>query len=119
MTEMSLGMPARLPALSLTRRAAMRGVSGTMMAALAGVGGFGQERVAAQSDAASPVATPGQPLRLSDATLTAFATDVEAAMQTIHIPGAAVALVVGNEIVFNRGFGTRDLESGEPVTPRT
>src|SRR5215218_8770042 len=119
MTETSLGMPARFPAFSLTRRAAMRGVGGRLLTALAAVGGFGQERVAAQSDTASPVATPGEPLTLSDATLAAFATDVEAAMQTFHVPGTAVALVLGNEIVFNRGFGTRDLESGEPVTPRT
>ena len=40
-------------------------------------------------------------------------------MQTFQVPGAAVALVQGNEIVFNRGFGMRNLASGEPVTPRT
>ena len=33
--------------------------------------------------------------------------------------GAAVALVEGNQIVFNRGYGTRDIASEEPVTPHT
>jgi CubicO group peptidase (beta-lactamase class C family) len=31
----------------------------------------------------------------------------------------AVALVQGDETIFNRGFGVRDLASGQPVTPRT
>ena len=67
----------------------------------------------------TPVATPGVSTTLSDTTLRDFEADVEAAMQTFHVPGAAVALVQGNEIVFNRGFGMRNLASGEPVTPRT
>ncbi|MBW3634061.1 MAG: beta-lactamase family protein [Chloroflexi bacterium] len=31
----------------------------------------------------------------------------------------ADALVQGNKIICNRGFGVRNLESGEPVTPST
>lgn len=56
---------------------------------------------------------------LSGETLRAFAADVETALQTFQVPGAAVALVQGDEIVFNRGFGVRNPHSGHPVTPRT
>src|SRR4051794_11079695 len=119
MTEISVGVPNRFRASSLTRRAAMCGIGGgALAAACRGVGGSFQVR-AAQSDAATTVATPGVSTTLSDATLRDFTADVEAAMQTFHLPGAAIALVQGNEIVFNRGFGMRNLASGEPVTPRT
>jgi CubicO group peptidase (beta-lactamase class C family) len=56
---------------------------------------------------------------LSAETLRAFAADVETALQTFRVPGAAVALVHDGEIVFNRGFGVRDLQSGAAVTPKT
>lgn len=59
------------------------------------------------------------PMTLSAETLETFAAHVETALQTFRVPGAAVALVHEDEIVFNRGFGVRDLRSGEPVTPRT
>ena len=118
MTEISIGVPNRFPASFLTRRAAMRGIGGALATAFGAVDGDFQVR-AAQSDAATPVATPGVSTTPTDTTLRDFGADVETAMQTFHLPGAAVALVQGNEIVFNRGFGMRDLESGEPVTPRT
>jgi CubicO group peptidase (beta-lactamase class C family) len=35
------------------------------------------------------------------------------------VPGAAVALVQGDEVVFVRGFGVRDPATGAPVGPRT
>lgn len=56
---------------------------------------------------------------IDDAMLEAFAADVEAAMETFRVPGAAVAIVRGDDIVFARGFGARDLASGAPVTSRT
>jgi CubicO group peptidase (beta-lactamase class C family) len=70
---------------------------------------------AARGQAATPQAT-GQ---LAGKLLHDFVDDIEAAMTTFGIPGAAIALVHGAEIVFNRGFGVRDLERGEPVTTRT
>jgi CubicO group peptidase (beta-lactamase class C family) len=36
-----------------------------------------------------------------------------------NVPGAAVAIVQGGEIIYAEGFGVRDLESGAPVTPET
>jgi len=119
MAGTSIGEHARFPALSPTRRGIMRSVGGGgLLTALTAVNGAGPVR-AAPSDAGTPGATPSQPTTLSDEMLGDFEADVKAAMQTYHVPGAAVALVQGNEIVFNRGFGTRDLASGEPVTPRT
>ena len=120
MDETSFGTTPRLPKPSLTRRATMRGVVGGWLAtALNSALGIDLDEAVAQSNAATPVGTPGQPVTLSDATLRDFEADVEAAMRTFQVPGATVTLVQGDEIVFNRGFGVRDLESGEPVTPRT
>ena len=120
MDETSSRPVTRFPARRLTRRAAMRGIAGGGLAtALGPLAGIGQDWAAAQRDAATPVATPGGPVSFSDATLRGFEADIEAAMQMFEVPGVAVALVQGNEIIFNRGFGVRNLESGEPVTPRT
>ncbi len=126
MDETTSRPPASFPARTVTRRAAVRGVAATgLTTALGGAAGFDQDRASAQSDAATPAATPDLPAtasaraRLSEATLRGIEADVEAAMRTFRVPGAAVALVQGSEIVFNRGFGVRNLESGEPVTPRT
>jgi CubicO group peptidase (beta-lactamase class C family) len=57
--------------------------------------------------------------RLSASLLRDFEADVQAAMQTYQTVGAAVALVEGNQIVYSRGFGLRDEQTGAPVTPRT
>jgi CubicO group peptidase (beta-lactamase class C family) len=120
MNPSSPRMATRVRSRFLTRRATMRGIAvGGLSTAVARVGGLDQVRAAAESDAATPVATPGLPATLSDATVRAFEADAKAALQTFRVPGAAVALVQGNEIVFNRGFGLRDLASGAPVTPRT
>ena len=93
--------------------------AGGLAAAFAGASGFDQVRAAAESDIATPVATPNLPATFSDGTLRDFEADIEAALQTFQVPGAAVSLVQGDEIVFNRGFGVRNLASGQPVTSRT
>jgi beta-lactamase class C len=51
--------------------------------------------------------------------LAAFDADVEAAMQTFQMPGAAVALVQDNRTVYARGFGVRDPQTNAPVSPHT
>ena len=40
-------------------------------------------------------------------------------MERGRLPGLAIALVDGDEIVWSRGYGCADLESKEPVTPST
>ncbi len=44
---------------------------------------------------------------------------VEASRQRYGIPGAAVAVVTGQEVVFAKGYGVRALGQPEPVTPET
>jgi beta-lactamase class C len=40
-------------------------------------------------------------------------------MHTFNVPGSAVAIVQNGEIIYARGFGVRNLETGEPVTTNT
>ena len=40
-------------------------------------------------------------------------------METWHVPGMAIAVVAGDEIVYSSGFGSRDLEGGQKVDTET
>lgn len=44
---------------------------------------------------------------------------VEDAMARTGIPGAAVAVVSGDAVVYERGFGVRELGNPDPITPDT
>jgi CubicO group peptidase (beta-lactamase class C family) len=44
---------------------------------------------------------------------------VEAAMQKWKVPGIAVGIVEGDEAVYLKGYGVRDIKTGQPVTPDT
>lgn len=44
---------------------------------------------------------------------------VQREMQATRSPGASVAVVVGDRIVFARGFGVTSIERADPVTPET
>ncbi len=44
---------------------------------------------------------------------------VNQALEEFHVPGAAVVVVVGDEIILCRGYGMRDLEKRLPVTENT
>ena len=46
-------------------------------------------------------------------------TAIRAEMERAGIPGAAVAVVVGDTVVWSRGFGVANVETGAPVTPDT
>jgi len=37
----------------------------------------------------------------------------------LHIPGMALAVVQGDQVIYSHGFGLADLENGKPVTPET
>ena len=45
--------------------------------------------------------------------------NIERELAFYRVPGAAVAIVQGNDIIYARGFGVRDLVSRAPVTPET
>ena len=72
-----------------------------------------------------PVATTGseEQTENSSTTLADFSDDltqfIEDVMAEDGIPGTAVAVVQGNEIIFNQGFGYRDVENQLPVTTET
>lgn len=51
--------------------------------------------------------------------LEAFSQFVESARQQAGVPGVAVAVIVGERIVLERGYGVRELGDPAPVTPRT
>ncbi len=40
-------------------------------------------------------------------------------MRETRIPGLSIGIIKGNELVYARGFGFRDIEFGLPATPRT
>ena len=44
---------------------------------------------------------------------------IEQALMTYQVPGLAVAVVVGDEVVLAKGYGFRDVEKKLPVTPET
>lgn len=48
-----------------------------------------------------------------------FEIAVNTAMATYDVQGTAIAIVKGDEIVYAKGFGMRNLENQEPVTPYT
>lgn len=44
---------------------------------------------------------------------------IEEGMTQTGVPGTAVAVVYGDEVVYERGFGVRELGKPEPITPET
>ena len=48
-----------------------------------------------------------------------FQTYAETFFETESIPGGAVTVVQGGEVVFAQGFGLRDIAAGEAATPDT
>ena len=44
---------------------------------------------------------------------------IEAEMQKWHIPGVAVAVMHDGEVIHQQGYGVRDLDNSQPVTPET
>lgn len=73
-----------------------------------------------------PTAPPTKPVAETPAKgddlaarLERLSTRLEAARVQHHIPGMAVAVVEGDEVIFAEGFGFADLETKRPVTPET
>ncbi len=51
--------------------------------------------------------------------LLGFREQVQGVLGTLHVPGAAIAVVRNDEVVFLDGVGKRDVEANQPVTPDT
>lgn len=60
-----------------------------------------------------------QPRPAGDAGFASPERAIRAEMQKAGIPGAAVAVVVGERVVWTKGFGVANVETGAPVTPDT
>lgn len=101
----------------MSRRSLLRGVGSAGLALALGGGAATGPRHAVAAGGVPSTQTP--PRWLSPSLLQAFEADVQAAMSTFGIPGAAVALVEGDQVVYARGFGVREVSSQAPVTPRT
>ena len=69
----------------------------------------------ALQDTAESLPTP----EIGAAFLAGYETDFEEAMRRFDVPGAALAVVADDEILYSRGFGHRDLRHGRPVTTET
>jgi CubicO group peptidase (beta-lactamase class C family) len=68
---------------------------------------------AAQSAAVLP-ATPGLAERLER-----LAAEIDRHRVDLRVPGAVLAIVRGEDVIFARGFGVADIEKKIPVTPNT
>jgi CubicO group peptidase (beta-lactamase class C family) len=56
---------------------------------------------------------------MADARWTVFEDYVDEVMAREHIVAVAVAIAQDGDILYAKGFGTRDLATGEPVTPES
>ncbi len=59
------------------------------------------------------------PAAKAKAALAKFDAAVEAGLKSLKVPGAAVAIVCGNEVILSKGYGFKDLEKKAPMTADT
>ncbi len=68
--------------------------------------------------APAAVSAQSNPTPVADQTLAAIDTYLEGQMQEFRIPGLALGIVQGDQVVHLKGFGIAD-PTGRPVTPQT
>ena len=61
----------------------------------------------------------GQPARAQDAPLGGFDEYVNKALSDWDVPGVAIAVIKGDQVVFAKGYGVRKLGDAAPVNERT
>jgi len=73
-----------------------------------------------------PAGAPAQPVVAPEKTaptlaerLDRLAAEIDRNRIDLHVPGVALAIVRGDEVIFARGFGVADVEKKTPVTPNT
>ena len=59
------------------------------------------------------------PQQMSSSLLNALHARVEEAREKLEVPGVAMVVIQGGQVVFAEGFGVRALNSADPVTPST
>ena len=47
----------------------------------------------------------------------AIEQSARAELARLNVPGASIAIVRGGQVIFSKGFGTANVETGEPVRP--
>jgi CubicO group peptidase (beta-lactamase class C family) len=65
------------------------------------------------------LAQDAAPAALTDDRRAEFETYVDSTLAMMRVPGAAVAVVQGGEVVYLDGFGVKELGVADPVTPDT
>jgi CubicO group peptidase (beta-lactamase class C family) len=60
-----------------------------------------------------------EPLPLTDELLAEFEAYLVEKMEELDVPGVSLAIVQDGEVVYTKGFGLRDRDTQEPVTPET
>ena len=60
-----------------------------------------------------------EPDPLSAQTLADFGDYIEMTREFYHVPGTAVVIVQGGEIVYAEGFGVKEIGGDDPITPET
>ncbi len=76
--------------------------------------------VSSQPAPSTPTSAEPSPAEPTPAERLAKLTEMlEEQRQELNIPGMAMAVVRGDELIYSRGFGSADLEKGTPVTPET
>lgn len=94
-----------------TRRVCLRLTAGVLVSA-AGLLRFSAPAVA--QSLGSPSATP-----TLDERLDRLAAEFDRNRIDLHVPGAVLAIVRGEDVIFARGFGVSDIEKMTPATPDT
>jgi CubicO group peptidase (beta-lactamase class C family) len=68
---------------------------------------------------AQPVVAPQKTAPTLAERLDRLAAEFDRNRSDLHVPGAVLAIVRGDDVIFARGFGVADIEKKTPVTPDT
>lgn len=102
--------------LRYSRRQAMQAALAT-----AAVASIPASRIAAAAQQATPVMVDGAAISADQVKTALSKLDglIEDAMKRTGVPGAAVAVVYDDAVVYERGFGVREVGKADAVTPET
>ena len=112
-----------------TRRALLASAAVSPLLAASHHSSWAQVETPGEDAAATPVVAPqdhavanltsATPLPLTSERLATFEAYVTAKLAEAGVPGAAVAVVQGGEVVFLQGFGVREIGQPDPITADT